>query len=714
LTPSWFLLILLAIMLVLIGLASERLSIQRLNWKPDFVKLKLSKPSIQGLSREQALFLMALLVYASTRLIGLAAYPIYFFSDEAVNTVLARNFVRDGLRSGDGEFLPTFFKNTDRYNLSTSVYLQVIPVVFFDNRVEITRGTAALATLLAAIAVALISRHVFQARAWWSATLFLSIMPAWFLHSRTAFETSLMVAFYAVCLYGYLRYRNGSQGHLYLAILAGALAFYTYSAGRIIIPLTALLLLLSDAKNHLQQGKTLRNGLILALICALPYLRFQIEHPAAVTRQLILQTSYLVEPIPAVNKLAQFASIYLQALNPLYWYVPNQVDHVRHIYAGTGHLFWLTAPFTLVGLLLTLRRIRQPAYRTLLIAMLAIPSGTAIVGVGITRILAMTIPAAILAALGLTWLVKRLPGWLPDRKAMPLLFAVLASINIWMLVNALQHGPYWHHKYDLYGMQYGSRQVFGEIERILAANPAQAIALSPTWANATDDLARFFLQQDPIPIKMASIDYYLFEIDPDIEQKLVILPAEEYAAALQSEKFKQIEVEQVLYHPNGDPGFYFVHLHYIDEIETFMAAELAERQKPLEEFVMIDGEEVLVRYSRLDMGKIEQAFDGNPHSMIRTLAANPIVLELTFSAPRRFEAIELVTGSTEVEVVATFQPGDGSQELTFQTRYTGTDLNPTGLLEIPNPIVARKVRLEISDLRQEPGKHVHIWQISFH
>lgn len=710
-TPSWFLLALLAIVLVLIGLVSERLSTQRLNWKPSFPKLTVNKQSIKGLSREQTLFLMALLVYSGTRLIGLAEYPIYFFSDEAVNTVLARNFVRDGLRSGEGEFLPTFFKNTDRYNLSTSVYLQVLPVVFFDNRVEITRGSAALATLLAAVAVALISKHVFRARAWWSATLFLSFMPAWFLHSRTAFETSLMVAFYAVCLYGYLRYRSGSPGYLYLAILAGALAFYTYSAGRIIIPITALLLLLCDAKFHLQQGKTLRNGFILALICALPYLRFQIEHPAAVTRQLILQTSYLVEPIPMVNKLAQFASIYLQALNPLYWYMPNQLDHVRHIYAGTGHLFWLTAPFTLVGLLIALRGIRQPAYRTLLIAMLAIPSGTAIVGVGITRLLAMTIPAAVLAALGLAWLIRRLPGWLTERRAMPLLFAALAGVNIWMLGNALQNGPYWHQKYDLYGMQYGSRQVFGEIDRILAANPAQVIALSPTWANATDDLARFFLQQDPIPIKMASIDHYLFEIDPEIEEKLVILPAEEYAAAMQSEKFKQIEVEQVLYHPNGDPGFYFVHLHYVGEIEALLTAEQAERQKPLEEPVMIDGDEVLVRYSRLDMGKIEQAFDGNPHSMIRTLAANPMVLELTFPASRRFEAIELVTGSTDVEVVATFQPDDGSQEQTFQTRYTGTDLHPAGRLELPAPLVARQLRLEISDLRQEPGKHVHVWQI---
>jgi hypothetical protein len=39
---------------------------------------------------------LALIVYAATRFIGLNRFPIYFFTDEAVQTVLAADFVHAG------------------------------------------------------------------------------------------------------------------------------------------------------------------------------------------------------------------------------------------------------------------------------------------------------------------------------------------------------------------------------------------------------------------------------------------------------------------------------------------------------------------------------------------------------------------------------------------------------------------------------------------
>ena len=77
---------------------------------------------------EMALFTLAIGLYLSTRLIGLANFPIYFFTDEAVQTVMAEDFVHDGLRNYEDELLPTYFNKGSTYNLSSvSVYLQVIP-----------------------------------------------------------------------------------------------------------------------------------------------------------------------------------------------------------------------------------------------------------------------------------------------------------------------------------------------------------------------------------------------------------------------------------------------------------------------------------------------------------------------------------------------------------------------------------------------------------
>jgi len=53
----------------------------------------------------------------------------------------------------------------------------------------------------------------------------------------------------------------------------------------------------------------------------------------------------------------------------------------------------------------------------MLIAVLAAPSGAALVGLGVTRALVMVIPATLLTALGLEWAMTRLSqvlaGWIP-------------------------------------------------------------------------------------------------------------------------------------------------------------------------------------------------------------------------------------------------------------------------------------------------------------
>jgi hypothetical protein len=75
----------------------------------------------------------SLAAYALTRLIGLADFPIYFFTDEAVQTVLLRTCCAT---AGTAATIAAahLFLNTYQYNLSTSVYLQVLPLVLFAAR----------------------------------------------------------------------------------------------------------------------------------------------------------------------------------------------------------------------------------------------------------------------------------------------------------------------------------------------------------------------------------------------------------------------------------------------------------------------------------------------------------------------------------------------------------------------------------------------------
>ena len=129
------------------------------------------------LTWDKAFFALALLVYLLTRLIRITDFPIYFFSDEAVQTLLASDFVRDSFKGYDDVFLPTYFSNYGKYSLGTTVYLQLIPYLLFGRSIWVTRASAALATLLAAISLYLILKKVFKTKSPWLGILVLAATP---------------------------------------------------------------------------------------------------------------------------------------------------------------------------------------------------------------------------------------------------------------------------------------------------------------------------------------------------------------------------------------------------------------------------------------------------------------------------------------------------------------------------------------------------------
>ena len=102
----------------------------------------------------------------------------------------ARDLVARGLRDLDGSLFPVYFENGGQYNLSLSVWLQVL-ITWLPNSVWLTRGLPALITLHFPLAGGLYLRDHLKARFWWLSPYLISVIPSWFLHSRTAFETTL-------------------------------------------------------------------------------------------------------------------------------------------------------------------------------------------------------------------------------------------------------------------------------------------------------------------------------------------------------------------------------------------------------------------------------------------------------------------------------------------------------------------------------------------
>ena len=660
---------------------------------------------------ELALFALAIGVYLITRFIGLDRFPIYFFTDEAVQTVLASDFVRDGFRDFNGAVFPTYFQNASLYNLSLSVYLQLIPYLLFGKSVLVTRGTAMLVTAIGAIGLGLTLKNIFHIRHWWAGVLFLSITPSWFLHSRTAFETTLMVSFYIWFLYLYLLYRTRSPRYLYASLILGGLVFYSYSPGQLIIFATGLFLLFSDLRYHWRNRRTGFKGLAMVALLCVPYLRFQLTHPGETVFHLRMLDSYLFHDIPWWDKARTLLDNYLHGLSLAYWYWPNTEDLPRHVMKGYGNILLATLPLALTGLVSSLRRLRDTEYRAVLIALLAAPMGMALVGVGLTRVLVFVFPAALLTTLGIEPIGRLVSRRLPSPVFAVALFALLTAYNLHMLDDSLTDGPTWFTNYGLYGMQYGGKQVFGEVEASLRQSPDTLVFVSSIWANGADILERFFLQEDD-PVWMLDFDGLVYAKVEELDRMLFVLTSEEVTKLSNDPKFDDLRVEKTIPYPDGSIGFYFVHLAYSDEADAILAAERAERRQPVRDKVSIKGETVTIDHPAFDSGQVENLFDGDPFTLARSRKINPAVLILTFERPRSVQGLRLTTGTMDMTVIVRVYAGETAEPREYSATYHDLPEDPTIEFVFDNaPLKLTKVEISIQNLNDGPDGNVHIREI---
>lgn len=653
----------------------------------------------------------AVIMYYLVRLIRLADFPIFFFTDEAIHTMQAFDLMNAKFTGAGGEFLPTFFKNGTMYNLGTSVYLQLLPALLGIRSVFITRFVSTTVTLLAAISMGLSYGVIRNNKRGWLTVLVLSCIPAWFYHTRTAFETVEAVSFYAVFLYAYLRYRNGSFRWIYVSITAAALAFYCYSPARVVMAVIAVALLISDFRFHWTNRKKLWLPVLVGLVLCLPYFRFLYLHPGENEHHLETLGSYWVKSGPLYEKILIFLQVYLNGLNPAYWFFPNQSDLSRHIMKGMGHLGWFFLPFFLGGLFLGIRKWKDSNHRLMILALLTAPAGAAVAGIGITRAMFMVIPAAFFTALGFDYMLDWLKKHVSTVKLWEVLFfLILVAGNFILLDVSLTNGPTWFPDYGMGGMQYGASQVFNRIEEIHQQNPDMHINLSPDWANGTDVLARFFLN-DPVPIEMSGMDAFIDDLRPFPENTLFVMAPEDLNKVINSGKFEPVEVVDVIFYPNGTPGFTFAHLKYKTSARQSFAVDKTSRQTMVPDTAVINGIPAVGATSRLDMGSLRQVFDNDQGTLIRSEESNPLVVEVKLERAIPVKTVTALIGGGATEFTVYAQNEDGSK--TFTSSITLTESPQIRTVQIPVNLGQNvsRLRFEVRTIRDREPTHVHLWDI---
>jgi hypothetical protein len=182
-----------------------------------------------------------------------------------------------------------------------------------------------------------------------------------------------------------------------------------------------------------------------------------------------------------------------------------------------------------------------------------------------------------------------------------------------------------------------------------------------------------------------------------------------------SEKFTDIDVEKIVPYPDGNPGFYFVRLRYVGNIDELFAAERAARQALQEATLRIDGQDVKLRFSYVD-GQFQDkwialVFDNDPFTVVKTFDTNPFVIEMTFPKPRALEGFSIIIGSVNVQITLKSYSRPGTQPTEYTFEGQGTKDQPELSFDLPKPTQTQILQVEVLDIQASEDAKVHIWEL---
>lgn len=642
------------------------------------------------ISRETVLFSMALLLYLVSRLWGIDRFPIFFYSDEANNVLFGEQVFEQGFRGRDKELFPVYFEwDINRWAPVLPVYIHASTSLIFGKSIFVARATVATISLIGVLVISLLVKNFFSARLWWASALLMLTIPAWFLYTRTAFETVIATVFYACTLLFYLLYRYTSPKFLYGTLVAAAAAFYSYANLQIVSLLLLTLLIVSDIPYHLKHRHYWMRALLLVIVLAIPFIRHRLEHPTAIHDHLEAIQSYWTKPIPTSEKLLLYVKNYIRGLSPTYWFAANNGESNilpnQHM-LGRGNLGAVMLPLMLIGIAVSLRKIKSPAHRAVLISALVVPTGAALDSIEIPRVLAFVVPSTILATLGLEWLSDKLEK-IPYATKSAIVGITLSLLGLFMLVDSLVNGPTWYQDYGLNGKQYGVKQVFAEtIPGLLQNDPQAQVIMSTTWANRTPLLSRFFLSDDQQKrVIFGNVKDFLLEKRELNDEMIIGMTSPEYERARLSPVLEDMDIVSMIFNPSDTPAFYFARISYVDNVDAVFLAEQIERQKPVEATAEVGGQTIEVLHSRLSEGSAQHMFDGVFHTFVRGESANPFTIEIRYPQPIVLSGVKLTVGTMgDFTVTARLISSDPETARVYTQRYVDLQPDPTVELQFPD------------------------------
>lgn len=667
------------------------------------------------------LTILAFAVYLITHLLFLRDFPIYFFCDEAyignkIHELLAHNF-----SDASGRFLPLYFeKAPQRWVPQVSLYLYLPIVLLFGGGIAALRAGTVIISLAGLVALYRFAKHALRLKEPWLVVAIIGCLPVWFLHVRTVFETALIIPFLAMYLWQVSRWLNGDRGAVYGAPITGALLFYSHFSGAVALVATSLVILLLSPCCIGQQWRRLLISSCILVVLMIPFLVFSQRSPGALAEQLfVIDSHWYVPGLSTFERVWLSVVSYLNSFSPAYWFSPEggrQYDAVRHLWGGRGYLGYWVLPLLVGGVGIALWRGRERSCRILLGCLVASTAASLIVPIMIMRVFAIIVPVSLLAALALDFVLALLPYAALRAATVALLGVGFTLFQGNLLREAVTKAPTWFSEYGLYGMAWGTKELYESFLPQLASRyPDATILLTSSWANGSDSFNEFFLRDTTGPlhgrISQINVEDFSATLHSGIpEWALIILTEEEWMRHRLNPKFFFSEPLDILNFPNGKPGFFAARFGYSAEARDIFERELAERRTlvttPLE--ISSLGRAVLL-HSQFDIGAIADIFDENDLSLVRTPAGvNPLIVQITLDNAAPLSRISSRLWPMTLDWEVTVTEADGRQCFHQKGREIDAGVDATVAVALPECGAAKVITLSFAEAGYHQESRVHL------
>lgn len=301
------------------------------------------------------LLLGIIIFFLFTRIYKITEIPPSLYWDEASIGYNAYSVIATG-KDEWGKVLPLHFRAFGEFKLPVYIYT----VSAFERFLGLNEMAVRLPSVFFSLGVLLLTFlfafRISQSKfASFVAAFFLSISPWFFIFSRTGYEATGGLMFFMLGVYSFLFVKKGLIFFV-VSALGFIISMYTYNSFRLVVPLTFVILLLSqyislrDYSRKSGAAKFIILSMLVALFLSIIPIFRLVTNNSGTNR---FQTIGL-ESEDKKQFITNFASNYLSHFNPDFLLINGDKNLRSQI--GLGQIYWMDVPLILFGLFYLIKR----------------------------------------------------------------------------------------------------------------------------------------------------------------------------------------------------------------------------------------------------------------------------------------------------------------------------------------------------------------------